>query len=248
MILNNIISVKTTNKNISYYKNKGYIINSGDIINIPPNILPKGSHYIINVSCDTCNQIKKLQYRTYYNLTNELTQKYYCNKCKTIKTKNTCIEKYGVDNVFKNIEIKNKIKKIMIRKYGVTSYLKLLKNDHNKNHEKLKKTTSLKYKKLFIEKIKSIHGDKYQYLSPYINMNTKIKILCPFHGEFEQRPKDHINNKQGCSICKKSKGEKIIHNFLNTNNINFESQKNLKVALIKGNYLLIFIYLITIYV
>jgi len=53
----------------------------------------------------------------------------------------------------------------------------------------------------FIEKSKKIHGDKYDYsLVDYINSSTKIKIICPIHGTFEQVPSSHMNN-VGCSIC-----------------------------------------------
>ena len=55
----------------------------------------------------------------------------------------------------------------------------------------------------FISKAKEIHGDKYDYsLVNYIDLNTKIKIICPTHGEFQQTPLGHINNKhKGCSEC-----------------------------------------------
>jgi len=54
----------------------------------------------------------------------------------------------------------------------------------------------------FIEKSKKIHNDKYDYsLVEYKNSHEKIKIICPIHGEFEQKPCNHINSKQGCPFC-----------------------------------------------
>lgn len=54
----------------------------------------------------------------------------------------------------------------------------------------------------FIEKAKEIHGDKYDYSKvEYINGITKICIICPIHGEFYIRPRDHINSSQGCVKC-----------------------------------------------
>jgi len=45
------------------------------------------------------------------------------------------------------------------------------------------------------------HGDRYNYkLVDYKNNKTKVKIICPIHGVFEQRPNDHLNG-QGCSKC-----------------------------------------------
>jgi hypothetical protein len=55
--------------------------------------------------------------------------------------------------------------------------------------------------KEFIEKAKQIHGDKYDYSkTEYVNNKTKICIICPIHGEFWQRPSDHLS-KCGCPKC-----------------------------------------------
>ena len=53
----------------------------------------------------------------------------------------------------------------------------------------------------FIEKAKNIHGDKYDYSKVIYNGNKqKICIICPIHGEFWQRPNDHLNG-NGCPKC-----------------------------------------------
>jgi len=55
--------------------------------------------------------------------------------------------------------------------------------------------------KKFIEEAKKIHGDKYDYsLVNYINTHTKVKIICPIHGEFEQNAGDHVGG-NGCKKC-----------------------------------------------
>lgn len=86
----------------------------------------------------------------------------------------------------------------------------------------------------FIEHAISIHGNKYDYrLVEYINNNIKVKILCKEHGVFEQRPADHLSNK-GCPICKESKGEREIANWLDIHKIiyvrqhKFNECKNIK--------------------
>lgn len=77
----------------------------------------------------------------------------------------------------------------------------------------------------FINKAKLVHGDKYDYsFVDYINSYTKVKIICPIHGTFEQIPNDHLNN-HGCPMCNESKGEKLIKKILTENNIAFEKQK-----------------------
>lgn len=53
----------------------------------------------------------------------------------------------------------------------------------------------------FIQEAKLVHGDKYNYSkSIYVNCKTKICITCPKHGDFYQKPHDHINS-VGCLKC-----------------------------------------------
>mgnify|MGYP001766946401 CR=1 FL=1 len=78
----------------------------------------------------------------------------------------------------------------------------------------------------FIENAKKIHGDKYDYsLVDYKNTSINIKIICPVHGIFEQKPRHHIYG-CGCSKCSESNGEKVIIKFLK--NENFIRQKKFK--------------------
>ena len=68
------------------------------------------------------------------------------------------------------------------------------------------KQTRKKTTEQFIEKAKQIHGDKYDYsLVEYKNTDTKVKIICPEHGVFEQTPYVHINLKCGCKRCSEKK-------------------------------------------
>ena len=53
----------------------------------------------------------------------------------------------------------------------------------------------------FIERAKSVHGDKYDYSKTVYKKSTeKVCIICPIHGEFWQTPKIHLNG-FGCSKC-----------------------------------------------
>jgi len=68
--------------------------------------------------------------------------------------------------------------------------------------------------KQFIEKAKQVHGDTYNYsLVEYKNNKTKVKIICPEHDIFEQRPVKHLSNKRGCPKC----GIERIKNFQKEN-------------------------------
>ena len=61
----------------------------------------------------------------------------------------------------------------------------------------------------FLEKAKIVHGNKYDYsLIEYKNNYTKIKIICPIHGIFEQVPYAHTSNKSGCPKCGLEKSSK----------------------------------------
>lgn len=54
---------------------------------------------------------------------------------------------------------------------------------------------------IFIKRAKEIHGERYDYsLVDYVNAKTKIKIICPAHGIFEQIPYNHLSGK-GCMEC-----------------------------------------------
>jgi very-short-patch-repair endonuclease len=55
---------------------------------------------------------------------------------------------------------------------------------------------------IFIKNAKEIHGNKYDYSKViYKDNKTKVKIICPEHGEFEKNYLNHVTNKQGCPKC-----------------------------------------------
>lgn len=57
-------------------------------------------------------------------------------------------------------------------------------------------------KEKIVELANEVHGGKYDYSkSDYVNMNTKMCIICPEHGEFWQAPHSHISKHQGCPVC-----------------------------------------------
>jgi len=53
----------------------------------------------------------------------------------------------------------------------------------------------------FITKALLKHNNKYNYsLVEYLDSFTKVKIICPIHGIFEQQPRAHLSG-QGCKKC-----------------------------------------------
>jgi hypothetical protein len=66
----------------------------------------------------------------------------------------------------------------------------------------------------FIEEAHKVHGNKYDYSKvKYVNTNTKVRIICPIHGEFEQRPADHIKG-VGCKYCSHRSYELTTEEFI----------------------------------
>lgn len=53
----------------------------------------------------------------------------------------------------------------------------------------------------FIADALKVHGAKFDYSKvKYTNANSKVAVVCPTHGEFEQRPADHVRGR-GCNKC-----------------------------------------------
>jgi hypothetical protein len=82
--------------------------------------------------------------------------------------------------------------------------------------------------KEWVEKAKSVHGDKYDYSKVnYINNKTNVCIICPKHGEFWQMPTHHLHG-SGCPNCYNSKLEDKTEKELLSKNILFEKRKHFK--------------------
>ena len=70
----------------------------------------------------------------------------------------------------------------------------------------------------FIEKATQIHGGKYDYSKCiYKDSNTKVKIICPIHGEFWQIASSHLNG-HGCVKCANIGKLNTISDFINLSN------------------------------
>ena len=189
------ININITNKNKKYYINKGYnIVNKSLLINIDD--LPKNSIVKINVKCENCKSIKNIQYRNY--LKSKLTyNKYFCNKCCHIKSKNTYKKNNNIEYIFLN--------KDFIKLNKKRNYINRVKKEIIKKEDKIKNIKKRREEKKikFINIALFIHLNKYNYsLSNYKINKDKIEIICNICGEhFFQTPSNHINHKQNCSFC-----------------------------------------------
>lgn len=62
-------------------------------------------------------------------------------------------------------------------------------------------TKATKAKATVLERFMLVHYDRYDYsLVEYINSYTKVKIICPTHGEFSQLPDNRLQG-MGCPSC-----------------------------------------------
>jgi len=138
MIITENIEIKIykNSKNKNYYRNIGYKIDDKtDKILIKTSDLPKSSTYIVGVICDICGKQYNIEYRQYIKNISKYNYFTCKGKCSNIKAKNTllllygdenynnkekniktCIEKYGVKNVFQNDKIINKIREKLIKR------------------------------------------------------------------------------------------------------------------------------------
>jgi len=133
-----------------YLRNRTYLIDELDDIIKDDLLLPQKIHkYLnpdINIKCD-CGKMKK--WKSFkYGWTKTCGDIDCIKKSKT----ETKIEKYGVDNPMKNINIKNKLKETVLKKYGFTSASKnekvkeKIKNKLNNRPIEEKKITTIKKK------------------------------------------------------------------------------------------------------
>lgn len=205
--------------------------------------------------CPICgNELKFLSIKKGYT-------KFCSRKCTAIgtidKKKNTCIQKYGVDNPMKSEMIKDKFDKLITEKYGVSNISKLLDTK-----DKKKNTMLLNYgveynsqrdevKSLLSEKMvqKSSEMNYKRSLQIFENLNKKIEMFdiklvsvkssnyqfeCFNCGEFfaihKNTLNDRIRNQNTiCTICNK------IDNTSNSQEIILDFIKSIYNGPIKSN-------------
>jgi late competence protein required for DNA uptake (superfamily II DNA/RNA helicase) len=110
MILTREITIKIIESNFQYFDDLGYDVAIGDKINIPVELLSKGSHQKIKCKCDGCGIEKEVIFKNYVKYDNKWGF-YYCRKCSESKRKKSLRKTFGVDYPIQNKEIFNKIKK-----------------------------------------------------------------------------------------------------------------------------------------
>jgi len=126
--------------------------------------LTKGSHYIINTSCDICGREKEMEYRTYFKITKGMIEKCYCHKCSAEKAKITNLERYGCVATTQNKDVLKKMRRTNLERYGIEYPSKL---------DKCK------------EKQKNTNIERYGYATPLQNIELmKSSMLKKYNVEF----------------------------------------------------------------
>jgi len=162
------------------------------------------------------------------NVSNHLSG-YGCRECSNDKYRNNdYIEK-------SKIKFNNKYDYSLVKYLNNRSKVQIICPEHGifeqtlKSHFKQDGCPYCSGKKmntdLFIEKSKSKHNNKYDYSKViYKNAFSKIQIICPEHGKFEQTASVHLNG-SGCPVCRSSKGEREIIKILEQYRISYIHQK-----------------------
>lgn len=129
----------------------------------------------------------------------------------------TNLETYGYENPNKNANVVNKRKQTNLQRYGTEN-----PTQSKEIRRKISKSRIIlpeNMLNLFIQ----AHGDFYDYdFTDYIDSDTKMRMICPVHGEFWQKASSHKSG-VGCPSCKRYyKGEEKVKTFLLENNLAFE--------------------------
>jgi len=140
MILTNKIIIKVNKKNIYELILKGYKCKLKDIIEINTEDLSKGSSQKIVVKCDVCGNEKIMEYRFYYKSFIKCNFYSCSSACGQEKVKIIMLNKYGVYNYSKTKEYNEKCKKTNLEKYGVE-----YPTQNIEFYKKIKKTNFKKY-------------------------------------------------------------------------------------------------------
>lgn len=182
------VEVRGHRTNINHFRNLNYKIDFKKPIMVKVEDLMPGSTSIVTTICDNCASEKGSEFRFYWEYTNGLNSKYYCNKCNSLKRKETCLEKWGVDNPMKSEEVKSKLKNSLEKKFGVDSFSKT-----EEFKEKYKATCMLNWgvdnsfkSEIIKSKIKDKNiekfGVEYPQQNEYVRAKTTETFLKKFGG------------------------------------------------------------------
>jgi len=134
MIKEEEVLINGHSRNYQYYTDLGYIVKIGKPFLVKTKDLMSGCAIRLTTICDNCLGESKNNFKDYYIYTNGLSDKFFCKKCKDIKSKITSLDKYGVTHPMKSEIVKSNLKKTNIERYGVDHYSKT--DEYKSKYEK----------------------------------------------------------------------------------------------------------------
>ena len=172
MLKDENIKICISYKNRKYYEELLSIkIEIGNIVELRSNLIQSGSSILITGICDFCRSNRKLSMKEYNKQTNNGLNKFSCSKkCSILKTKESNLERYGVENIFQCDDIKTKSRNTKYELYGDLNF---------NNRYKSKKTNLEKYgceyasmSSIIKKKVKKTNLERYGY--EYASQNQLV--------------------------------------------------------------------------
>jgi hypothetical protein len=222
MIKYNLIPIETKGcRKIKHYESLGYDINK-DVMMVKVEHVTKGSRKKVAVICDYCNKESITTLKQYFlNISNG--DKYACcQKCGSMKSKETLLERYGVTHHMKLDEVKENVKNTNLRKYGV-EYLQQSDEFKNKSKETLLNKYGVDHiskSEIYKDKFKKTclinHGVEYPMMSDKIRNKSKTTSL----------KKYKVDNPAKSNIVKGKVKETNLKKYGNVNYLKTEDYKH----------------------
>lgn len=119
MIVEELVEATWHGRNRKHFESLGYTWEGQNTkFKVSSTELNKGSSVIVNTICEFCNKIIPKPYCDYYHQTRGCTIENSCEGCQHNKSVKTWIKNYGVSNPNKTREVRKKIEKTNIERYG----------------------------------------------------------------------------------------------------------------------------------
>jgi hypothetical protein len=215
MLIDKSIKVKVSKKNIEHFKKLKIEANLKDIIEINPKDLNEGSHILVNVKCDVCENEKKIMFQKY--IKNIKNGEIYCcsSKCAQSKVKNTSFKKFGTEYYTQTEEYKKRHQETSLNKYGV-------------NHPSQNENVKNKGKKTSLEKYGVDNPSKSQVIKDKIKKSFLEKYGVENIGFLDVIKKDisqKVNEKMEDIKISRKKSLKEKYNVQNVSQLNWVKDK-----------------------
>ena len=181
LVPNQIVEVKIIGPTLQHYRNLGYDVQYLDIIQVPVEHLTKGSKVAVQVKCDVCGKEFSRPYKQYLHYHSRGIDT--CNEHKNIKTKVTCMEKYGVENIFQYDEFKGKHRKTCLERYGheyISQVPKIRQKIEDTCYEKYGGSNPM-YSNEIKEKVAKTNLERYGVTMPLQNNIVKEKAVQSYY-------------------------------------------------------------------